>query len=86
MSPRFKSKPISVGDVSEEGGPVYMRDLIAMTGLSKHKIMQEVESGCLKPRNRNKVRNAWLQFPRPEVRRWLIDLGFSLNTNGHSAK
>jgi hypothetical protein len=72
--PRYKTPPLTAAAVWQDGPPVRMRDLAAMTGLTAQTIRGDIRLGHL-PAVRHGNAGYYL-FPRPAARAWLRALGF----------
>ena len=71
--PRYRHPPITVDALQQEGPPVRMRDLVALSGLTSPTIRAEIAAGQLIAHRLAGV-GQWL-VSRVEARRWLAALG-----------
>jgi hypothetical protein len=81
--PRYRSAPLTVAAIWQDGPPVRMRDLQAITGLTAQTIRGEITDGHLAAHRLAGV-GYWL-IHRDEARRWLARLGFEPRESALSA-
>lgn len=67
--------PLTLADLDVDGPPVRVRDLIAITGLSKHTVYRDIASGHLHAFQRTSARVSFF-VDRDVARQWLSRLGF----------
>jgi hypothetical protein len=68
---------LALADVMVDGPPVRVRDLIAITGLSKHTVYRDIDAGHLHAFRRNTEHRVTYFVDRDVARLWLLRLGFS---------
>jgi hypothetical protein len=72
--PRYSTPPLTLAEVWQDGPPVGMRDLEAITGLSRVTLRADVQSGRLPAARRLSVGR--LLVRRSDARAWLSAMGF----------
>jgi hypothetical protein len=71
--PRYSHPPITLDALQQDGPPVRMRDLVALSGLASPTIRAEIAAGHLAAHRLAGV-GYWL-VARVEARRWLAEIG-----------
>ncbi|HWB15958.1 MAG TPA: hypothetical protein VG538_06075 [Vicinamibacterales bacterium] len=74
--PRYRRPPLTLAAIQQDGPPLRVRDLVAITGLTPATVRAEVASGHLVAHRLAGV-GYWM-VQRAEARRWLEALGFSV--------
>jgi hypothetical protein len=71
--PRYRTPPLTIADVWQDGPPARLRDLVAISGLTASTVRAEITAGALVA-HRLGTDGYWL-VQRAEARRWLVALG-----------
>ncbi len=69
---------MTIEELRAEGPPLTLRDLEALSGLSRITIRREIESKELRAARRRSGRNTHYRVARSEARRWLVRLGYQI--------
>lgn len=77
--PRYRHPPMTLQEIFVDGPPVKVRDLAAISGLTRETVSQDIRTGCLTAFRRDQQfgsRSIYLVHRR-DAQRWLMQLGFS---------
>jgi hypothetical protein len=80
--PRYRRPPLTLAAIQQDGPPVRIRDLVAVTGLTPATIRTEIAAGHLRAHRLAGV-GYWM-VPRHEARRWLEAIGCGMSLAGSS--
>jgi hypothetical protein len=78
---RTVKPPLTLSDLAHDGPPVRLRDLIAVTGLSKQTILTDIEKRELVAVKRARGLRSIYLVQRAEARRYCLALGFSFRAS-----
>jgi hypothetical protein len=81
--PRYNTPPLTIADVWQDGPPLRLRDLVAITGLTPETVRAEIAARQLT--GHRLAGNGYWMIQRAEARRWLAALGFSIG-DGEEAR
>jgi hypothetical protein len=73
--PRYNRPPLTIADVWQDGPPLRLRDLVAITGLTVATVRAEIAASQLTGYQLAGKGCYWM-IHRAEARRWLAGLGF----------
>jgi excisionase family DNA binding protein len=72
--PRYRLAPLTVDDIWQDGPPVRMRDLEAITGLSRVTLRADIQTGRLPALRRLGIGHYLVK--RADARAWLAAMGY----------
>jgi hypothetical protein len=72
--PRYNRPPLTLADVWQDGPPLRLRDLVAISGLTAATVRAEIAARQLT--GHRLAGNGYWMIQRAEARRWLVGLGF----------
>jgi len=74
--PRYSRPPLTLANLIADGPPVRMRDLVAITGLSKMTILRDIDTGDLHAFRRKRHITSPYLVDRDVARQWLTRHGY----------
>lgn len=74
----MRRQPLGLEDLTIQGPPVRLRDLVAITGLSEQRVRNDIKGKYLRARKYIDSNNATWFIDRADARKWLSKLGFDV--------
>lgn len=74
--PRYRLPPLTLANLHADGPPVRLRDLVAITGLSKMTILRDIDTGDLHAFRRKRHITSPYLIDRDVARHWLSRHGY----------
>lgn len=77
--PRYRSKPLTLEQISMDGPAVRLRDIQAVTGFARGTLEADIRAGYLLATRRRPIPRSPYLIERDEARRYLMAMGYKVH-------